>query len=119
MMAIGICAGHRVPVSEPVRLERAWLKLGRMILFKHRWLRDNVIRFICGVTAANVEAETERTEPVVVLGDIRHFDPAHHHRPQHPVRSPRYLPNGTYVKSVNGGTGGKPPFRDHLDYLDK
>jgi len=30
-----------------------------------------------------------------------------------------YLPNGTDVKYVNGGSGGKPPFRDHLDYLDK
>ncbi len=30
-----------------------------------------------------------------------------------------YLPNGTDVKYVNGGGSGKPPFRDHLDYLDK
>jgi phage gp29-like protein len=30
-----------------------------------------------------------------------------------------YLPNGTDVKYVNGGNSGKPPFRDHLDYLDK
>ncbi len=29
------------------------------------------------------------------------------------------LPNGTDVKYVNGGNSGKPPFRDHLDYLDK
>ena len=30
-----------------------------------------------------------------------------------------YLPNGTDVKYVNGGGSGKPPFRDHLDYLDR
>lgn len=30
-----------------------------------------------------------------------------------------YLPNGTDVKYVNGGGSGRPPFRDHLDYLDK
>lgn len=30
-----------------------------------------------------------------------------------------YLPNGTDVKYVNGGGTGKPPFRDHLDYLDR
>ena len=30
-----------------------------------------------------------------------------------------YLPNGTDVKVVNGGGTGKPPFRDHLDYLDR
>jgi len=30
------------------------------------------------------------------------------------------LPNGTEVKYVDGGgPGSKPPFRDHLDYLDK
>lgn len=30
-----------------------------------------------------------------------------------------YLPNGTTVTYVNGGGTGKPPFRDHLDYVDK
>ena len=30
-----------------------------------------------------------------------------------------YLPNGTDVKYVNGGGSGRPPFRDHLDYLDR
>lgn len=30
-----------------------------------------------------------------------------------------YLPNGTTVTYVNGGGSGKPPFRDHLDYVDK
>ena len=30
-----------------------------------------------------------------------------------------YLPNGTDVKYVNGGGTGKPPFREHLDYLDR
>ncbi len=30
-----------------------------------------------------------------------------------------YLPNGTEVKYVNGGGTGKPPFREHLDYLDR
>ena len=30
-----------------------------------------------------------------------------------------YLPNGTTVTYVNGGGNGKPPFRDHLDYVDK
>ena len=31
-----------------------------------------------------------------------------------------YLPNGTDVKYVTGGAvGGKPPFRDHLDYIDR
>ncbi len=30
-----------------------------------------------------------------------------------------YQPNGTDVKYVNGGGSGKPPFRDHLDYLDR
>ena len=30
-----------------------------------------------------------------------------------------YLPNGTEVKYVNGGGTGRPPFREHLDYLDR
>ncbi len=30
-----------------------------------------------------------------------------------------YLPSGTDVKYVNGGGAGRPPFRDHLDYLDR
>lgn len=30
-----------------------------------------------------------------------------------------YLPNGTDMKYVNGGGTGKPPFRDHLDDLDR
>jgi phage gp29-like protein len=30
-----------------------------------------------------------------------------------------YLPNGTDVKYVNGGGNGRPPFRDHLDYIDR
>jgi phage gp29-like protein len=31
-----------------------------------------------------------------------------------------YLPNGTDVKYVNGGgAGGRAPFRDHLDYIDR
>ena len=30
-----------------------------------------------------------------------------------------FLPNGADVKYVNGGGSGKPPFRDHLDYLDR
>jgi len=30
-----------------------------------------------------------------------------------------YLPNGTDMKYVNGGGTSKPPFRDHLDYLDR
>ena len=30
-----------------------------------------------------------------------------------------YLPNGSDVKYVDGGGGGKPPFRDHLDYVDR
>jgi phage gp29-like protein len=30
-----------------------------------------------------------------------------------------YLPNGTDIKYVSGGQAGRPPFRDHLDYLDK
>jgi len=30
-----------------------------------------------------------------------------------------YLPNGADVKYVDGGGKGKPPFRDHLDYLDR
>jgi len=29
-----------------------------------------------------------------------------------------YLPNGSDLKFVTGG-GGKPPFRDHLDYIDR
>ncbi len=30
-----------------------------------------------------------------------------------------YLPNGSDIKYVTGGGTGKPPFRDHLDYLDR
>jgi phage gp29-like protein len=31
-----------------------------------------------------------------------------------------YLPNGTDIKYVNGGgAGGRAPFRDHLDYIDR
>jgi phage gp29-like protein len=30
-----------------------------------------------------------------------------------------YLPNGTKIEYVTGGGSGRPPFRDHLDYLDK
>jgi hypothetical protein len=29
-----------------------------------------------------------------------------------------YLPNGSDIKYVTGG-GGKPPFRDHIDYIDR
>ena len=30
-----------------------------------------------------------------------------------------FLPNGSDIKYVNGGGQGRPPFRDHLDYLDR
>ncbi len=30
-----------------------------------------------------------------------------------------FLPNGSDIKYVTGGNAGRPPFRDHLDYLDK
>lgn len=29
-----------------------------------------------------------------------------------------YLPNGSDIKFVNGG-GGRPPFLEHIDYLDR